>query len=174
MNRTVKMAVLIIGALVLGFAICWAAGLVEFTYPNIVANEPLLYPKKVRSLKGTNMVLQTGEIIGLWPRYSSERSREEICIDISNQVSRGSFEVDVDPKPGGRLEIFVRGPRKFRDSVPPFTVPLISERVGRYYRKAVAFGAYLGTNSQLTGAADGSQPIGSETNQPSAAADSHR
>lgn len=143
-----KLAVLSIGGVVLGITICWVAGLVEFTYPNVVANEPLLHPQKVRSLEATNMVLQTGEIIGLWPRYSSERSREEISMEISNQVSRGGFEVDVDPKTGGRVEIFVRWPREFRDSVPPFTIPLISKRVGRYYRNAVAFGAYLDTNSQ--------------------------
>jgi len=30
-----------LGILVAGLAICWAAGLVEFTYPNVVPNEPL-------------------------------------------------------------------------------------------------------------------------------------
>jgi hypothetical protein len=163
-NRTVKTAALVIGVLALGLAICWAAGLVEFTYPNVVANEPLLHPQSVRSLEGTNMVLRTGEIIGLWPRYSSERSPEEISMDISNQVSRGGYEVDVDPKTGGRLEIFVRWPRKFRDSVPPFTIPIVSERVGRHYRKSVAFGTYLGTNSQA-GEARVGQPFSSETNR---------
>lgn len=167
-----KVAALITSILVLGLAICWAAGLVEFTYPNIVPNEPLLHPQKVRALDGTNMVLETGQIIALSPRYASERNGEEISLDISNQVSRGGFEVDVDLKTGGRVEIFVRRPRRFRDSAPPFTIPIIPETVGRKYRMAVAFGTYLGTNSQPSGAANRSQPVGSQTNGTSSAAGS--
>jgi len=174
-STTVKNAALIVGVLVLGLAICWAAGLVEFSYPNVVPNEPLLHSQKVRSLVGTNMVLESGEIIALSPRYASERSSEEISLDISNQVSRGGFEVDVEPKRGGeRVEIYVRWLRKFRDSAPPFTISVIPETVGRKYRKAVAFGTYLGTNSQPSGAADGSQPFSSVTNGTSGAAGSRR
>ena len=169
-----KTVALIVGILVVGLAICWAAGLVEFTYPNAVPNEPLLRPQKVRSLDGTNMVLESGEIIALSPRYSSERSGEEVSLDISNQVSRGGFEVDVAPKSGGRVEVFVRWPKKFRDSAPPFTIPIVPETVGRKYRKSVAFGTYLGANSQPDGAANWSQPVPSETNRTSATAGSGR
>src|SRR5258708_5463550 len=72
---------------------------------------------------------------GTLPPYSSDRSNEEIYSDISNLLSRTGFEVDVDPKSGGRLEIFVRWLRKFRDSAPPFTIPVIPHTVGRRYRK---------------------------------------
>ena len=89
------MAVISLGVLAVALAICWVAGLVEFTYPRVVPNEPLLRPQKVRDLDGTNLVLETGEVIGLWPRYHSERSNDEIFVDISNQLSRGGFEVDV-------------------------------------------------------------------------------
>ena len=167
-----KIAALIFGILVLGLAICWAAGLVEFTYPNVVPNEPLLHPQRVRSLDGTNIVLESGEVLALSPTHSSERSPEEISLDISNQLSRGGFEVDLDSKSGGRAEIYVRWPRKFRDSVPPFTIPIVRETVGRKYRKAVAVGTYIGTNSQPSGAANRSQPVGSETNRASASAGS--
>src|SRR5215510_13694981 len=112
MSRRGKVAIGVVAILVFGLVICWAVGLVEFTYPRVVQNEPLLHPQKVRSLDGSNMVLSTGEVIGLWPRYHSERSDREIFSGISNQVSRGGFEVDVDPKGGGRLEIFVRWRRK--------------------------------------------------------------
>jgi hypothetical protein len=128
----------------------------------------------MRVLDGTNMVLESGEILALLAPYSSERSSDEIYLDISNQVSRGDFEVDVDPKSGGRAEIYVRWPRKFRDSSPPFTIPLIRKTVGRKYKKAVAFGTYLSTNSQPSGAANGSQPVRSETNSTSSAAGSRR
>jgi hypothetical protein len=155
-----KMAALITGILVACLAICWATGLVEFTYPKVVPNEPLLHAQKVRSLDGTNMILESGETIALWQQYLSDRSAEEISMDISNQLSRGGFEVDVDPKPSGRLEIFVRWPRKFRDSVPPFTIPIIPQTVGRKFRNRVAFGTYLNTNTQPT-------RVGSETNRTS-------
>jgi hypothetical protein len=168
-SSTVKTAAALLGILVVGLVICWAVGFVEFTYPNVIPNEPLLHPQKVRSLDGTNMVLESGEVIALSLGHSSERSAQEISLDISNQISRGGFEVDVAPKRGGQVEIFVRWPRKFRDSAPPFTIPIIPQTVGSKYRKRVAFGAYVGTNSQPDAAPDGSQPIRSQTNHTPAA-----
>jgi hypothetical protein len=161
------------GILIIAIAICWAVGLLEFTYPSVVPNEPLLHPQKVRNLDGTNMVLESGEIIALSPRYSSDRSAQEVAMDISNHVSRGGFEVDVEPKNDRRVEIYVRWPRKFRDSAPPFTIPIIPQRVGRLYRKSVAFGMHSGTNSHDV-AANSSQPVRSGTNRESAAASSRR
>jgi hypothetical protein len=170
----VKAAVILVVAIAIGFAICWAAGIVEFTYPNIVPNEPLLCPQKVSRLDGTNMILESGDVIALLPRHPSERSAGEIYSDISNQVVRSGFEVDVEPKGKDRVEVFVRHPRKFRDTVPPFTVPLFRQTVGKMYREAVALGMYVIPNSQQDGAAKGSQPIPSETNSMSSAAGSRR
>jgi len=107
-------------------------------------------------------------------RGSSERSSEEIYSDIRNQVSRAGFEVDVDPTNDGRVEIYVRWPRKSHDSAPPFTIPLIRETIGSKYRKAVAFGTYLRTNRQSGGTPNGSQPFRSDTNGTSSATDSRR
>jgi hypothetical protein len=109
----VKRVALIVGIFAVVLAICWAAGLVEFTYPNIVPNEPLSHPQKVREIIGTNMVLASGEVIALLPSYPSERNLEEISLEISNQMSRSGFEVDVVEKKGDRVDIYVRWPRKF-------------------------------------------------------------
>lgn len=174
MTKPHRIAASLFCILAVALAVCWFAGFVEFTYPHVVPNEPLLHPQKVAAIDGTNIVLESGEIIALWLAHSSERSLEEISPDLSNQVSRSDFEVDVDPRKGERVEIYVRWPRKFRDSVPPFTIPIIRETVGRKYRKPLAFGTYLRTNGQPNGAANHSQPVGSDTNQPSGAADSGR
>jgi hypothetical protein len=151
----VKKAVSILGILAIVLGICWAAGFVEFTYPNIVPNEPLSHPQKVREINGTNMVLVSGDRIALSLPYSSERSVEEISLEISNQVSRSCYEVDVVEKHGDRVEIYVRWPRKFRDSAPPFTIPLIRETIGRYYRKSLAVGQHLAAESRNDPAKDG-------------------
>lgn len=129
-------------------AICWVIGFVEFPYPNVVPNEPLLHPQRVREINGTNLVLASGDRIALSLPYSSERSVGEISLEISNQVSRSGFEVDVVEKQGDWVEIYVRWPRKFRDSAPPFTIPLIRETVGRYYRKSLATGRHLAGESR--------------------------
>jgi hypothetical protein len=148
---------------VVGLAACWMLGWVEFTYLNIVPNEPLLHPRKARELQGTNMVMQDGQIIALWPKYPSERSTEEIYGDISNQLSRSDFQVDVDSK-DGQLEIYVRKHRKFRDYAPPFTIPLIRQTVGKNRRELLAYGAYVQTNVQPESSTNASQPIPTVTN----------
>lgn len=145
-SARVKIPTICLAALVLVIAICWAAGLVEFSYVHVVPNEPLHQPRKVQRLDGTNMVIEGGEIIGLRPKYSSERSDHEILSDISNLVSRSDFQVDVEQRGGGTLEVFVRRPSKFRDCLPPVTLPLIRETVPRYRREAVAFGVFISTN----------------------------
>lgn len=150
------------GILAVGLAFCWAVGLVEFTYLNVVPNEPLRHPCKVTELNDTNMVLESGDIVGFRPRYTSYS-------DLSNQLVRSDFEVDIEPTKG-RLDIYVRRYSKFRDTVPPFTIPLIRKTVGRKHRELVAFGVYVSTNSQPDGAANRSRPIRSETNRAAAAA----
>ena len=173
MRTPMKSTAALLVILLLGLAICWAAGLVEFTYANVVSNEPLLHPRKVKQFNGTNMVLESGEIIALLPRYSSERSAEEIYADLSNQVSRSDFEVDLQPTKGDRVGIYVRRLRKFRDSAPPFTIPIIRQTVGRKYRQQIALGIYVTANGQ-NGVANGSQSIRSDTNRTPATTDSLR
>lgn len=148
MSKPMKVAASFLGVVLACLAICWLAGFVEFTYQNVVPNEPLLHPLKVRQLDGTNMLLENGRALALSPLHSSDRSTDEIFLDISNQVRRSEFEVDIDEKDGERAEIYVRWPRKFRDSSPPFTIPIIRQTVGRKYRKPLAFGTYVSTNSQ--------------------------
>ena len=150
--------------MVIGFAF-WAVGLIEFDYVSNVSDQPLLNPQKVREFSGTNMVLESGEIIALVPRYSSAPTAEAYW-SISNQVSRSEFEVDIEPQDGGHVEIYVRRHRKFRDTVPPFTIPLVP--VSKYIRKAVAWGTFLSANSQLgnKGSADGDQPVRPGINAP--------
>lgn len=160
-----KAAVSIIGIVAVALAVCWAANLVVFTYPNVVPNQPLLNPQRVREVDGTNMVLESGRVVGLWPLYSSGLASEEVWSEISNQVRRSGFEVDIDPDQGQRLKIYVRWPRKLRDSAPPFTVPMIRQTVGREYRKPLAFGAYLNTNSQPDHTTNQNEPLRSDANQ---------
>lgn len=153
-----KTAICVLGILAIGLALCWTAGLVEFTYLNVVQNEPLQHPRKVEVIDGTNMVLENGEMVSFWPSDSSDRSKEELYSEISNLVSRSDFQVDIETNKAGSLAILVRRHRKFRDTVPPFVIPLVRETVGRQRRGVVAFGAYRSTNSQPNGAANPSQP----------------
>lgn len=173
---SVKRVVYLLGLVVIALAACWATGLADLTWVRVVPNEPLLHPQKVRGLSGTNMIMESGEVIALWPREASDRSLEEIYLDISNQVRRSSFEVDIEPtRNRSKLNVFIRLDSKFRDTCPPyFTVPLIWKTAGSRHREAIAYGAYLGTNSQPDGAANGRQPVRPETNQTSAAAASRR
>ena len=173
---SVKRVVYLLGIIAIGLAVCWATGLADFTWVRVVPNEPLLHPQKVRALSGTNMIMESGEVIALWPRESSERSLQEVYLDMSNQVRRSGFEVDIEPKRDGTtLDVFIRLDSKFRDTVPPyFTVPLIWKTAGSRHREAIAYGACVGTNSQPDGEANGRQPIRSETNQTSEAAASRR
>jgi hypothetical protein len=169
-----KTAILVLGILAVGLALCWAVGLVEFTYLNVVPNEPLQHPRKVQVIDGTNMVLESGEMISFWPSDSSDRSKEELYLEISNMVSHSDFQIDIETNKAGSLDILVRRYRKFRDTVPPFVIPIVRETVGRQRRGVVAFGAYTPMSSQPNGAANRSQPARSETNRASAAAGSGR
>lgn len=169
-----KTAILALGILAVGIALCWAAGLVEFTYLNVVPNEPLQHPRGVQGINVTNMVLDSGEIINFWPSDSSDRSKEELCLEISNMVSHSGFQIDIETNKAGNLDILVRRYRKFRDTVPPFVIPIVRETVGRQRRGIVACGAYAATNSQPNGPANRSQPSGSVTNRTSGAAGSRR
>lgn len=129
-----------------GLVACWLLGWVEFTYVKVVPNEPLLHPRQISKLQGTNMVMQDGQIIALWPSYPG-RSTEESHGDISNKLRLSDFQVDIDTN-YGQLDIYVRHKRKFRDSSPPFTIPLIRETVGRKSRQLLAHGEYLSSNSR--------------------------
>jgi|SRR6516225_3549801 hypothetical protein len=148
-----KIAAVLLGIMVLALALCWAAGFVEFTYPNVVPNQPLLDPQKVTGMDGTNILLESGSVVNLQSVYSAEPLSEKMYVEISNQVSRSGFEIDVEPKHGREVELYVRWPRKFRDSAPPFTIPIIHETVGRCYRKPLAYGTFVGTNSEAEGGA---------------------
>ncbi len=166
----VKTVVSVLSIFAVVLALGWAAGLVEFTYLNIVPNEPLQHPSKVQVIDGTNMVLQSGEMISFWPSRSSDRSNDELYSEISNQVSRSDFQIDIETNKAGNLDIFVRRHRKFRDTVPPFVIPVVRETAGRERREMVACGIYVRTGGKPNDAANGSQQIRSDTNRTSSAA----
>ena len=147
-----KATAVIVGSFVLVLALLWALGLVEFTYPRVVANQPLRNPRSVVRIEGTNMVLGSGQLITLSARYGSGPVSEEEISEISNQVARTGFKVDVEPRVGHQVTLYVLWPRKFRDSSPPFAIPLIPQTVGRSYRKLLTYGTLVGTNSQPDGA----------------------
>jgi hypothetical protein len=159
-----KAVTAVIGSIVLVLSLCWALGFVEFTYPRIIANQPLRNPRKVARIAGPNIIVEGGRIIALSSPKTTELLPEEMWIEMSNQVRRSGFEVDVEPGKGHEVTLYVRWPRKFRDSAPPFTIPLIPETVGRSYRKRLALGTFVETNSQPEGAANVSRPSESETN----------
>lgn len=169
-KRSAKIGACLAGVL----AICWMAGFIEFTYPNIVPNEPLLHPQKVRELNGTNIVLESGQIYGLSPWLSGDGTPEEWSSAFRNELKRSGFEVDVEDKQGNRVEVYVRWPRKFRDSAPPFTIPLIWQTTGKYYRKPMAFGVPLGDETKLNRIASGFQALSSDSNGPLSAANAAR
>ena len=159
-----KIAAFVLSIFAVVLALCWAAGFVEFTYLNVVPNEPLRHPRKVQIIDGTNMLLESGEIISFRVSHSSERSDEELYSEISNQVSRSDFQVDIETNKTGNLDIFVRRHRKFRDTVPPFVIPIIRETVGREWREKIASGAWAHTDTEPNDAANGSQKNRPETN----------
>jgi hypothetical protein len=163
----VKTVVFVLSIFAVVLALCWAAGLVEFTYLNVVPNEPLQHPCRVQIIDGKKMLLETGEMISFWPSSSSERSNEEVYSEISNQVSRSDFQIDIETNKTGNLDIFVRRHRKFRDTVPPFVIPVIRETVGRDYREVTASGAYMRAGSKSNDEANGNPQNRSETNQTS-------
>lgn len=127
--------------------ISWATGLVVFTYEHVVPNQPLLHPRKVQIINETNMVLENGGTIFFWRGSPSDRNDEDYA-DISNQVRRSDFQIDIETNNAGSLDIFVRHPRKFRDTVPPFEIPVIRVTAGKYIREKEAFGAYVQTGNK--------------------------
>jgi hypothetical protein len=126
--------------------ISWATGLVVFTYEHPVVNQPLQHPCRVQIVNGTNMLLEDGRMITFWPRWSSDRSDEAYEI-VSNQVRRSDFQIDIETN-AFDLCIFVRYPRKFRDSAPPFEIPIIRHAVGRYGRQIEAVGKWVQTGNK--------------------------
>lgn len=132
--------------------ISWATGVVVFTYEHVVPNEPLQHPCKVQIIYGTNMLLENGAMITFWPRWwpsdKSAEEVEEVYEDISNQVRRSNFQIDIETNNAGSLDIFVRHPRKFRDTIPPFEIPVIRVTVGKYFREKEAFAAYMQTTNK--------------------------
>ena len=148
-----KLAATSLAVLLFALVVGWAIGLVDFTFNNVVPNQPLQHPQQVRTIDGTNIILDSGLTVALMPWFSTEQTPEQLSVEFSNQLSRAGFEVDVEPKQGNRAELYVRWPRKFRDSAPPFTIPIIRQTVGRYYRKPLAFGMFVGTNSNQHAAA---------------------
>ncbi|HLH56794.1 MAG TPA: hypothetical protein VKY92_24625 [Verrucomicrobiae bacterium] len=163
-----KTTAAVLGSFVGVVALCWAIGLVEFTYPKVFTNQPLQHPRKVVEIGPTDLLLDNGLLIRLLPRYGSEPVSQDLFVEISNQVSRAGFEVDVEPKAGHEVTLYVRWPGKFRDSAPPFTIPLIPKRVGSNYRKVLTFGTLVSSKRQPERA------VQSDANQTSAAGESGR
>src|SRR5258708_12723602 len=96
------------------------------------------------------MVIQSREMISFWPSRSSDRSNDELYSEISNQVSRSDFQIDIETNKAGNLDIFVRRHRKFRDTVPPFVIPVVRHTPGRQRRTMLAFQLYMRTDAKPT------------------------
>ncbi len=148
---------------VVGLAICCALDLIKFTKVIPVANEPLRHPIRVKQVNGTNLVLENGKIVRLNSMFS----------DISNQLFRSDFQVDVEQGdtngPGlfeiqagntNRVDIYVRRPSR-REFIRPlsFTIPLVRRTAGTNHRAWIAYGEYVSTSSQPHPRADPNQPF---------------
>lgn len=121
----------------------WTTGLVDFTYEHPVPNEPLQHPRKVQISNETNMLLENGGLITFWPSWRSEEQFKVVYEDASNMVRYSDFQVDIETNETGKLEIFVRRPRKLRDFHAPLEIPIIRENVGMYLKRKVAFGTWV-------------------------------
>ena len=148
-----KTAAALLAVLVVVLALCAAAGFVEFTYLVVVPNQPLLHPQKVVEISRTNIVLESGRVLALSPP-DSEPLPEEVFLEVSNQVRRSNYEIDVEPKKGHVLSIYVRWPKKYRDYGPLFTIPIIRKTVPSSYRKRLTYGSFIATDSQPDGSAN--------------------
>ncbi len=129
--------------------VLWVVGLVEFTSVTYVPNEPLRRPRRVKELNGTNLVLESGQAIGLDPRYGA-------FLGLSNQLFRSDFQVDVEQGEtnvfslaeneagsSNRLDIYVRRARRREALRVGFLIPLFRKTAGENYRAWVASGRYL-------------------------------
>ena len=114
-------------------------GIIGFHYPRVIQNEPLLHPRKVVRLEGTNIVLQDGLVIGIESMDSNE---------ISNKLQQSNFYVDVDDGNDAYTVIYAR-----QDSwvcgtpwAKPIVIPLIPDDVYKNRRQLVALGKRLGSS----------------------------
>jgi hypothetical protein len=142
-----------------------ALGLVGFHYPRVVQNEPLRNPQTVVRLDGIDLGLQSGAII----RVEAMES-----LEISNKLSQSAFEIDVESGKDETVAIYARlnGWVCGTPWAQPIRIPLIRDTVYRNRRQLIGFGSYVRPHSQPDGAANRSQPVGSETNRTSSAAGS--
>jgi hypothetical protein len=177
-NTPAKVALSLLAVPVIGIATYWAAGLASFTSYTIVPNEPLRHPCRVKDVNGTNLLMESGQIISMYPGFfnlSNQLSWSDFQVDIEQGDINGPGHFDIQQGNTNRLDIYVRRPRK-NDFIRPlvFAIPLVRKTVGASYRAWVASGTYVNTSGQPDTAANRSQPIRSETNRPSVEAGSGR
>jgi hypothetical protein len=152
-NAPVKIVGSFLVVLAIGVAICCATGLVSFTSVSTVANEPLRHPGRVMEVDGTNLVLESGQIIALrtFSRYSisNQLIRSDFQIDIEQGDTNGPGAFDIEQGDTNWLDIYARRPGK-SDFMRPlvFTIPLIRRTRGATDRVWIASGRYVSTNSQ--------------------------
>lgn len=62
-----KTTAAVLGSFVAVVVLCWAIGLVEYTYPKVFTNQPVQHPRRVVEIAPTNMLLDNGQLIRLLP-----------------------------------------------------------------------------------------------------------
>jgi hypothetical protein len=142
-------------------------GMVGFHYPHVIQDEPLQHPQNVLRVEGTNIVLESGAMIALDQVDAS---------GISNKLKQSAFQVDIEGAKGGPVGIWARQDGWICGTpwAQPIRIPLIRDTTYKNRRELIAVGSYLESGGQQDGAANGSQPIRSETNGTSSAAGSRR
>jgi hypothetical protein len=130
-----EMLVITLGGAVVATAI--HAGLIGFTYPRIVENEPLHTPVRVLKIENTVMTLEDGRKL----EVQSLGSRE---LEAILKESHGTIDIETNPKISGVViyanrDGWVCGTPWAR----PLTLRLIPETVYKNRREFVDFGAYL-------------------------------
>ncbi len=142
-------------------------GLIGFHYPDVVQDEPLRNPQKVVRVEGTNIYLESGAIVALDGINT---------LEISNKLRQSAFEIDVEGTNKEPVAIWARQDGWVCGTpwAQPIRIPLIRDTTYKNRRELIAVGSYVDSNDRRGGAADASQPIGSETNAASRAAGSRR
>ena len=157
----------IVAFILVVIVIAFILGLVGFTYPRVVRDEPLHHPLRVVKIEGTNIVLESGRLIALEGMTAA---------DITNKLQQSDFHVDVEPGHGGSVAIWARQTGWICGTpwAQPIRIPLVPVTVHKNRRKLIAVGSYIRESGQPDGTANRSQPIRAETNSTSSAAGSRR